>query len=154
MTPMQYKVFRKLCWGLPVNAIATQLGRSQFTIRNHLKAIFQSFNVHSQTELLARAIASGVILQRSRRYQNHSPKVRLTPRQVAVLVRLLQGLPLPEIAGQLGISPFTVRGHMKALFRSFRVGSRPQLMAATMRGQSRFDRFVAPESGTCATRMF
>jgi DNA-binding CsgD family transcriptional regulator len=145
LSPMQYKVFRMLCSGQRIDSIATQLGRSPFTIRNHLKAIFRTFNVHSQTELLAHAFAGGIISVRSPRHKNHRRRPRLAPRQAAVLLLVLQGLPLREIARRLGISPFTVKAHMKTLFKSFRVKSRTQLMVTVMHCR---DRYLEPDDIT------
>lgn len=55
LTPMQAKIFELLAQGTPTDAIASELGRSVFTIRNHIKAIFKAAGVNSRTALLARA---------------------------------------------------------------------------------------------------
>jgi hypothetical protein len=38
---------------------ATRLGLSEYTVHNHIKAIFQLFDVHSKAELLALLINDG-----------------------------------------------------------------------------------------------
>lgn len=52
------------------------------------------------------------------------PSIRLTERQVAVLQLIADGKSNKEIAMALGISPFTVRIHVSAMFRALGVGSR------------------------------
>ncbi|WP_188940305.1 helix-turn-helix transcriptional regulator [Nakamurella endophytica] len=61
----------------------------------------------------------------------------LTPRERAVLELVARGLSNRRIAGQLGISEFTVGDHLKALFAKFDVGSRSELVAALF-----FDHFA------------
>jgi len=55
LTPAQLAVYRLLLRGNSTAQIAAQLARSEFTVRNHVKAIFKAFNVNSRPELLARA---------------------------------------------------------------------------------------------------
>ena len=55
---------------------------------------------------------------------------RLTAAQSAVYELLLQGLSTAQIAGAQGRSEFTVRNHIKAIFKAFGVRSRPALLAA------------------------
>lgn len=53
----------------------------------------------------------------------------LTPREQDVLHYLAQGLGTAEITRHLGISAYTVRDHIKALFGKVGVRSRPELLA-------------------------
>jgi DNA-binding NarL/FixJ family response regulator len=53
MTERQREVLRRLVRGERVPTIAEGLSLSQSTVRNHLARIFQRFEVHSQSELLA-----------------------------------------------------------------------------------------------------
>jgi DNA-binding NarL/FixJ family response regulator len=53
MTPRQREILRRLVRGERVPTIAEALSVSQSTVRNHLARIFQQFEVHSQSELLA-----------------------------------------------------------------------------------------------------
>jgi DNA-binding CsgD family transcriptional regulator/predicted negative regulator of RcsB-dependent stress response len=53
---------------------------------------------------------------------------RLTPAQRTVLELLVNGRSTEEIASKLGRSEFTVRNHVKALFRTYGVTSRPALI--------------------------
>ena len=53
LPPMQQKVYDAICRGLSNAAIAEELGRSEFTIRNHIKLIFRAFGVNSRSQLIA-----------------------------------------------------------------------------------------------------
>ena len=55
LTAAQRTVYDLLAAGLTVGQIAEQLGRSEFTIRNHVKAIFKALNVKSRASLIALA---------------------------------------------------------------------------------------------------
>jgi DNA-binding CsgD family transcriptional regulator/tetratricopeptide (TPR) repeat protein len=55
LTPAQRAVFDHLLDGTAIKAIARDLGRTENTVRNHVKAIFKAFDVNSRVELMARA---------------------------------------------------------------------------------------------------
>lgn len=59
LTPMQERVFDMICEGLSTDAIATRLGRSRSTIRNHIKLIFKALGVRSRAALVAKAAREG-----------------------------------------------------------------------------------------------
>ncbi|WP_342378110.1 LuxR C-terminal-related transcriptional regulator [Myxococcus stipitatus] len=63
-------------------------------------------------------------------------QARLSRRERQTLELLLRGMMDKEIAGQLGISPFTVNQYTKALYRRFGVHSRAALIARLL-GQPR-----------------
>lgn len=50
---MQQRVFEELCQGLSTAEIAKNLGRSEYTIKNHIKLIFKAFGVKSRAALIA-----------------------------------------------------------------------------------------------------
>lgn len=54
----------------------------------------------------------------------------LTPRQADVLLLLLQGHPIKQIARRLGLSPHTVDDHLKTLYRKTGTNSHQELVAA------------------------
>lgn len=56
------------------------------------------------------------------------PSVKLTPRQKDVLTWITRGCSNPVIATALGISPETVKLHVSAIFRAYKVHSRTQLV--------------------------
>jgi DNA-binding CsgD family transcriptional regulator len=55
LTPARRAVYELLLQGLTTAQIATEQGRSEFTVRNHVKAIFKAFGVKSRPALLAQA---------------------------------------------------------------------------------------------------
>ncbi len=57
----------------------------------------------------------------------------LTPAEARVAARLLDGRSAPGIALDLGLSPLTVRTHIKRVFKKVGVRSQSQLMAALCR---------------------
>ncbi len=56
---MQQRVFEELCRGLSTAQIAKNLGRSEYTIKNHLKLIFKAFGVKSRAALIAQVSQRG-----------------------------------------------------------------------------------------------
>jgi PAS domain S-box-containing protein len=54
---------------------------------------------------------------------------QLTQREVEVVEGLTCGLPTYELAQQLGISPNTVRNHLKSIFRKLNVRSQTELLS-------------------------
>jgi PAS domain S-box-containing protein len=61
------------------------------------------------------------------------PDARLTPRQHDVLVLLDSGCSTAEIAAELGVSPETVRNHLREVFRRLGVRSRIAALATARR---------------------
>ncbi len=63
---MQKRVFDEyFCQGQSTAEIAQTLGRSEFTVSNHIKEIFKTFNVKSRSALVAEALRQGLIQQQS-----------------------------------------------------------------------------------------
>lgn len=59
LPPMQGKVFSMLCKKMTTAEIAQELGLSQHTVRNHLKAVFRSYGVNNRAALIAEAASRG-----------------------------------------------------------------------------------------------
>lgn len=59
-----------------------------------------------------------------------SPQVQLTERQRAVMIRMLKGRSNAQIAEELGISEATAKQHAHAVYATFGVSSRADLMLA------------------------
>lgn len=55
LTPSQAEVYELLLTGARTRDIAKKLGRSEFTVRNHIKAIFKKLKVNSRSALLSAA---------------------------------------------------------------------------------------------------
>ena len=55
LTPAQRKVYDLLVQGLSTSQIGARLGRSEFTVRNHVKAVYKAPNLKSRASLIARA---------------------------------------------------------------------------------------------------
>ena len=58
-----------------------------------------------------------------------TPVVKLPPMQRKVLDLLCRKMSTEEIAQHLGLSPHTIRNHLKAVFRAYRVNNRAALIA-------------------------
>jgi len=56
LTPAQRRVYELLLSGAPTGEIAESLGRSVFTVRNHVKVIFSTFGVNTRAALIADAV--------------------------------------------------------------------------------------------------
>jgi DNA-binding NarL/FixJ family response regulator len=55
LTPRQRDVLKHLSQGLPTKLIARELGLSEYTIKEHIAAIFQALQVRNRTEAVIRA---------------------------------------------------------------------------------------------------
>jgi DNA-binding CsgD family transcriptional regulator len=55
LPPMQRRVLDALCEGLSIPQIAQKFGRSEYTIRNHIKPLFKAFGVNRREALVAKA---------------------------------------------------------------------------------------------------
>jgi len=58
LTPAQAAVYELLLRGFSTAQIAAEQGRSEFTVRNHIKAIFKALGVKSRPALIARAVGT------------------------------------------------------------------------------------------------
>ncbi len=70
------------------------------------------------------------------RAEADQPAVSLTPRQAAVLQKLVEGKSNKQIARELAISDMTVKAHVTAVLRSLNVETRAQAIVA-VRGDGR-----------------
>jgi two-component system, NarL family, response regulator LiaR len=61
-----------------------------------------------------------------------APEVALTPRELAVLTLVVQGLPNRAIAAQLAINPSTVKFHISSIFSKLGVASRTEAATCAM----------------------
>jgi len=68
----------------------------------------------------------------------------LSPREQEVVGLLVQGQTTVAMADQLGISPHTVRDHLKHLYRKTETGSRSELLGLISRASR-----IAVDNGSC-----
>ncbi|WP_306252228.1 response regulator transcription factor [Parvularcula sp. IMCC14364] len=61
------------------------------------------------------------------------PATRLTSREVEILTELARGFTNKEVARQLGISPYTVAEHVKAIYRKMAVSTRSEAVSQAYR---------------------
>jgi len=67
LSPALHTVLESLCTGTSVREIAQKSGRSEYTIRNHLKRLFKAFGVKSTAALVAAALTSRMAVKRQDR---------------------------------------------------------------------------------------
>jgi DNA-binding CsgD family transcriptional regulator len=87
------------------------------------------------TEQLKGLEGYGAPIVRVKRRSKTGAPTDLSPAQNEVYELLLRGLSATEVAKELERSVFTVRNHMKALFKKLGVKSRASLMAKSLEGQ-------------------
>jgi len=76
---------------------------------------------------------------------------RLTPKQLKVLALLIEGDPSKHIAKKLNLSPSTIKTHIAAIFRAFRVRTRMELLLVTEREGLRL---IASQHSLMQTRTY
>lgn len=59
LTPRQLEILQLLAEGLPNKAISRQLGLAEDTVKTHLKALFETFAVHTRTACVSAARQRG-----------------------------------------------------------------------------------------------
>ena len=71
----------------------------------------------------------------SRRLARAARHLRLSPRQIQVATRLLDGRSIPQTARELEISPNTVKAHLERIYRSLGINSRLGLADAALEAE-------------------
>jgi DNA-binding CsgD family transcriptional regulator len=95
---------------------------------------FLALRVHPMSG--ASGWCTGVTIQRLRQENaliHAAAHYRISPRELQVLARLLQGSSLAEIAQTLTISSSTVQDHIKRLIEKTRSGNRSEMIANMFR---------------------
>jgi DNA-binding CsgD family transcriptional regulator len=59
--PVKQRIFEEICKGKSPAQIAELLGRSEYTVSNHIKEIYKVFGVNSRSALVAAAIQRGLV---------------------------------------------------------------------------------------------
>jgi DNA-binding CsgD family transcriptional regulator len=79
------------------------------------------------------------------RYDSFSSRYGLSPREHEVVLLLVQGLTTTAMADELGISPHTVRDHLKHLYRKTHTRSRSELLGLISRSRRSTDGVKKPQ---------
>jgi DNA-binding NarL/FixJ family response regulator len=116
LTPREQEVYYLLLSPLSRHEIATVLGVSYLTAREHMVRIYRKLNVQSRQELCACPLAE-------------IPACLETKRQRQVMHGVMCGLSNKLIARSLGISPRTVKGHITLIYQRLGVSDRLEALA-------------------------
>ncbi len=114
----QRRVAVLLVSGLSYREIGERMDVSATTVRNHARAVYVKCGVTGRTSFMAQF----------RRIQSDG-LADLPRRQREVAERVVRGKANATIAQEIGVSHFTIKNHLKALFKKFGVGSRTELMS-------------------------
>jgi DNA-binding NarL/FixJ family response regulator len=118
LSPREREVARLITEGHDNQAIAARLHLSQHTVRAHVSRVLAAFGVASRFAVAAR-LAEVLTTE-----PTVGSGAALTPRQEAVVDRIVLGRSNDEIARDLGISIKTVEKHVSEVLRRWEVTSR------------------------------
>ncbi|WP_236903723.1 helix-turn-helix domain-containing protein [Cupriavidus malaysiensis] len=136
LTPRQAEVYAMLLDGQPDKRIAQRLVLQEYTVKEHVSAIFARLGVGNRRQLIRQACLPGchtppthLARREPARGEAISPaQLGLTARQADVLRLLLDGAGNRGIARQLGLKEDTVKGHVTAILRALNASTRSQVM--------------------------
>jgi DNA-binding NarL/FixJ family response regulator len=130
LTRREREVLQLLASGASTKAIASRLGLTPATARNHIHNIFAKLGVRSRLE-------AGILWLGSSAPPTPRPLVppssALTRREREVLRLLASGASTRAIASGLGISPATVRNHVHHILAKLGVHSRLEAVILWLR---------------------
>jgi two-component system, NarL family, nitrate/nitrite response regulator NarL len=135
LTPRETEVLRRIAAGQDTKTMVREMNVTTETLRTYVKNVFAKLGAHSRLE--AAALASlGAPSGHIEPDRDHPWLAALTPREREVLLYLMKGFGLPEVAKQLHMSSRTVHTHLQNL-RS-KLGVHSTLEAVTL-ARSRLD---------------
>ena len=105
--------------GFSNNAIAAELHLSEHTVQVHVSRVLAAFGVASRF-----ALAAKLSNDLPATVTDAAPPAPLTPRQNAVVDRIVLGFSNEQIGRELGVSIKTVEKHVSEVFRRWQVVSR------------------------------
>jgi len=105
--------------GFSNSAIAAELHLSEHTVQVHVSRVLAAFGVASRF-----ALAASLTSQFPGKDASTEPPPPLTPRQHAVVDRIVLGFSNEQIGRELGVSIKTVEKHVSEVFRRWDVASR------------------------------
>jgi DNA-binding CsgD family transcriptional regulator len=103
LTGREQEILTLLSTGNTLPDIATQLGITLGTVKQHVTRVYTKIGADRQRNSLTR-------------------------RELEILALLAAGNSTPDIAGQLGISPGTVKSHLTRVYK--RIGAKNRVQAA------------------------
>jgi DNA-binding NarL/FixJ family response regulator len=143
LTPRETEVLRRIAAGQDTKTMVREMNVTTGTLRTYVKNVLAKLGAHSRLE--AAALASlGVPSGHNEPDPDHPWLAALTPREREVLLYLMKGYGLPEIARHLHMSLRTVNTHLQNL-RS-KLGVHSTLEAVTM-ARSRLDEHPKVSTG-------
>jgi DNA-binding NarL/FixJ family response regulator len=135
LTPREAEVLRRIAAGQDTKTMVREMNVTTGTLRTYVKNVLAKLGAHSRLE--AAALASlGVPSGHNEPDRDHPWLAALTPREREVLLCLMKGFGLPEVAKHLHMSSRTVHTHLQNL-RS-KLGVHSTLEAVTL-ARSRLD---------------
>ena len=135
LTPRETEVLRRIAAGQDTKTMVREMNVTTGTLRTYVKNVLGKLGAHSRLE--AAALASlGVPSGHNEPDRDHPWLAALTPREREVLLYLMKGFALAEVAKQLHMSSRTVHTHLQNL-RS-KLGVHSTLEAVTL-ARSRLD---------------
>jgi two-component system, NarL family, nitrate/nitrite response regulator NarL len=135
LTPRETEVLRRIAAGQDTKTMVREMDVTTETLRTYVKNVLAKLGAHSRLE--AAALASlGVPSGHNEPDRDHPWLAALTPREREVLLYLMKGYGLAEVAKQLHMSSRTVHTHLQNL-RS-KLGVHSTLEAVTL-ARSRLD---------------
>lgn len=142
-TEREQDVLRELMDTETQEEVADRLGLSPRTVHYHINSLLRKARVKSQKRLLVEAIRLRYIYPFAGRGKPKSYyEWDVTEREKTILKAMLDFETQEEVAKAIGISPRTLRTHLRNLLRKARVQSQKRLLIEAIRG-----RFCDPFAG-------
>jgi two-component system nitrate/nitrite response regulator NarL len=135
LTPRETEVLRRIAAGQDTKTMVREMNVTTGTLRTYVKNVLAKLGAHSRLEVAALA-SLGVPSGHNEPDRDHPWLAALTPREREVLLCLMKGFGLREVAKHLHMSSRTVHTHLQNL-RS-KLGVHSTLEAVTL-ARSRLD---------------
>lgn len=149
LTPRQRAVLAQLLAGQSNKLIGRQLGLTTNTTKDHVAATLKRLGLRKRADVLRHAHQLKALLTAEDNtatphaaeqdpaaaplstptHYGKLPDLGLTDRQLAVLMRLLEGLPNKEIAEQMGLSVYTVKEYVSEILKRLGVRTRFEVIS-------------------------
>ncbi|WP_083383978.1 LuxR C-terminal-related transcriptional regulator [Cupriavidus sp. USMAHM13] len=154
LTPRQRAVLALLLTGQSNKLIGRQLGLTANTTKDHVAATLKRLGLRKRGDALRHAQQLMALLTNedssatpgaaahdpaptppapTPAHDGKLPEFGLTGRQLAVLVRLIDGLPNKQIAEQMGLSIYTVKEYVSEILKRLGVKTRFEVISLVQR---------------------